>query len=217
VFSHLDVLYRAPVGSSVELARTLREGSAELVHVERSLAKAAKSAGNKPIDWGPVPFAQLLVGKSGPYGGALATPASVAFFLAAHLLEGPRKDIAVRALDLMYAPIDPTPNLSYSRGCRICEGPLCDRTGAGYFGAALIKILGDLELLKLADTISVSNELGLGVILFVDDDSCSMSQFATTDLAKRVKQGGRYSLLNLYGPMLVPIVETMIGDAEAAA
>jgi hypothetical protein len=101
--AHLAVALRDPLAEYTELLRAMREGIDDTLETtERELSRMAAEEGH-PFDWGGGTFKDLLRGKPGPGGGFETTPAVLAFFLTAYLLDCPRREAAAKALDMTFA------------------------------------------------------------------------------------------------------------------
>ena len=101
--AHLAVALRDPLAEYTELLRAVREGIDDTLEAtERKLSRMAAEEGH-PFDWGGGTFKDLLRGKPGPGGGFEASPAVLAFFLTAYLLDCPRREAAAKALDMTFA------------------------------------------------------------------------------------------------------------------
>jgi hypothetical protein len=78
-------------------------------------------------------------------------------FLTACLSEGPRREIAAKALEMQFAASPLT-----TRG----ERTVCPKTGQRYFGAALAKVLSDRALFDDVVEIRVCTKISRAAVVF---------------------------------------------------
>jgi hypothetical protein len=221
--AHLAVALRDPLAEYTELLRAMREGIDDTLEVtERELSRMAAEEGH-PFDWGGGTFKDLLRGKPGPGGGFEASPAVLAFFLTAYLLDCPRREAAAKALDMTFAasayfksapsptrwiansPIALQP-LRGKKGEAVCAG-----TKQRYFGAAFVALLSDRALFDQVEEIRVSADLGAAQLLFGD---YTTSSFYTLAYYNKTRPG-TYSMRFLYLDMLRPLFD-LINPPEPA-
>jgi hypothetical protein len=145
VLAHLAVALDLPVGDFVELLRVLR-----LTVADADDGRTFAWANNARLK-------TLFRGKYGPGGGVLTNAATVGFFLTACLTEGPRREIAAKALEMQFAASPLT-----TRGKR----KVCPKTGQHYFGAALAKVLSDRALFDDVVEIRICTQFGLAALVF---------------------------------------------------
>jgi hypothetical protein len=188
--AHLAVALRDPLAEYTELLRAVREGIDDALEAtERKLSRMAAEEGH-PFDWGGGTFKDLLRGKPGPGGGFETTPAVLAFFLTAYLLDCPRREAAAKALDMTFAAAAyfrsaPSPTrwianspiaLQPSRGKK--GEAVCAKTKQRYFGAAFVALLSDRALFDQVEEIRVSADLGAAQLLFRDYTASSFYTLA---------------------------------------
>jgi hypothetical protein len=149
LLARLAVALGEPVGDFVELLRVLR-------------LTAAEADDGRTFQWADnARLKTLFRGKYGPGGGIETNAATVGFFLTACLTaDGPRREIAEKALEMQFAASPLT-----TRGKR----PVCPKTGQRYFGGALAKVLSDRALFNDLVQIRVSTKVGLAALVFKED------------------------------------------------
>jgi hypothetical protein len=149
VLARLAVALDEPVGDFVEMLRVLR-------------LTAADADDGRTFEWANNARLKTLFRRQyGPGGGVETNAATVGFFLTACLTEGPRREIAAKALEMQFAASPVT-----TRGKRL----VCSKTGQRYFGAALAKVLSDRALFDDVVEIRVCTKPGLAALVFKDDD-----------------------------------------------
>src|SRR6516162_6470551 len=153
VLARLAVALDEPVGDFVELLRVLR-------------LTAADADDGRAFEWANNARLKTLFRRQyGPGGGVEMNAATVGFFLTACLTEGPRREIAEKALEMQFAASPLT-----TRGKRL----VCSKTGQRYFGAALARVLSDRALFDDVVEIRVCTKPGLAALVFKDDDNTSI-------------------------------------------
>ena len=221
--AHLAVALRDPLAEYTELLRAVREGIDDTLEAtERKLSRMAAEEGY-PFDWGGGTFKDLLRGKPGPGGGFEASPAVLAFFLTAYLLDCPRREAAAKALDMTFAASAyfksaPSPT-TWIANSPIALQPLrgkkgeavCARTKQRYFGAAFVALLSDRALFDQVEEIRVSADLGAAQLLFGD---YTTSNFYTPACYNKTRPG-TYSMRFLYLDMIRPLFN-LINPPEPA-
>jgi hypothetical protein len=211
--AHLAVALRDPLAEYTELLRAVREGIDDTLEAtERKLSRMAAEEGH-PFDWGGGTFKDLLRGKPGPGGGFEATPAVLAFFLTAYLLDCPRREAAAKALDMTFAAsayVESAPSptrwianspLQPLRGKK--GEAVCARTKQRYFGAAFVALLSDRALFDQVEEIRVSADLGAAQLLFGD---YTTSNFYTPACYNKTRPGTS-SMRFLYLDMISPLFD----------
>jgi len=220
--AHLAVALRDPLAEYTELLRAVREGIDDTLEAtERKLSRMAAEEGH-PFDWGGGTFKGLLRGKPGPGGGFEATPAVLAFFLTAYLLDCPRREAAAKALDMTFAASaflrsSPSPT-RWAANSPLALQPLrgkkgeavCARTKQRYFGAAFVALLSDRALFEQVEEIRVSADLGAAQLLFGD---YTTSSFYTP--AYYTAKPGTCSVRLFYPDMIRPLFD-LINPPEPA-
>jgi hypothetical protein len=184
--AHLAVALRDPLAEHTELLRAMREGSEGLEATERKLSRMAAADGY-PFDWGGT-FKDLFRGKPGPGGGFDVSPTVLAFYLIGYLLDCPRREVAAKALDMVFASV---------RGDAVCK-----KTGERYFGAAFVALLSNRALFERVDDIGVCGDLGMARPVFVD--------FTTTGFypsAHDTAKPGTYSVKHLWPAIIAPLFD----------
>jgi len=194
--AHLSVGLHEPLFEFTELRRAMREGSRDLVAVEKKLAREA-SAEHGAIDWGEDGFRDLLRGQPGPGRGLQARPLVLAYVILGYLLDCPRHLAAEQALAIAYA----APR----------DHGVCPKTGERLFLPALAKVFADADVFAQCADISVSADLGLAYIDFVQAGETSgpaaipevRSVFVTPAYA--YAPSGSYGAKHLYPFTLRPL------------
>jgi hypothetical protein len=118
-------------------------------------------------------------GKPGPGGGLEADAGSVALFLTAYLVGGPRRSIAETALNIGFAVYEPPAGE---------QDPLCRMTGMRTFIDAFEFLLTDRRTFGRAVAISVNPDLGVAEITFKpspEADELLVSRFVIPSKAKQ--------------------------------
>jgi hypothetical protein len=218
--AHLTVALHDPLSEYTELLRAVREGMDGLETTERKLSRIAAEEGH-PFNWGGGTFKNLLRGKPGPGGGFETTPAVLAFFLTAYLLDCPRREAAAKALEMTFAMNAPTMTfpahtLPAMRQPKVKVGrsgtnAVCAKTKQRYFGAALVALLSDRALFDQADEICVCADLGFAQLVFRDDVRSSFYTAAAYN-----KKPGTYSVRHLWLDTIRPLFD-LINQSEATA
>ena len=214
--AHLAVALRDPLAEYTELLRAVREGIDDALEAtERKLSRMAAEEGH-PFDWGGGTFKDLLRGKPGPGGGFEASPAVLAFFLTAYLLDCPRREAAAKALDMTFAAYRRSQTMHQSwtapRPLPSKKGEaVCARTKQRYFGAAFVALLSDRALFDQVEEIRVSADLGAAQLLFGD---YTTSSFYTPACYNKTRPG-TYSMRFLYLDMIRPLFD-LINPPEPA-
>ena len=221
--AHLAVALRDPLAEYTELLRAVREGIDDTLEAtERKLSRMAAEEGH-PFDWGGGTFKDLLRGKPGPGGGFEASPAVLAFFLTAYLLDCPRREAAAKALDMTFAASAyfksaPSPT-TWIANSPIALQPLrgkkgeavCARTKQRYFGAAFVALLSDRALFDQTVEIRVSADLGAAQLLFRD---YTASSFYTLAYYNKTRPGT--CSVRLFYPDIIRPLFDLINPSEPA-
>jgi hypothetical protein len=180
ILAHLAVGLHEPLGDFTELLRAVREG-AEKIDAETS--KLLRAAGAKdvdrPFDWNSSGLKTAFRGRPGPGGGVEANATVLGFYLTAYLVDGPRREAAAKAINMMLAKYLPLHD-----GCPI--------TGQRRFGGALKTMLTDREVFDRAVEIRVSADAGFAKIMFEDG---VVSEFRVSGKAGPAKPTFRESVL----------------------
>jgi hypothetical protein len=221
--AHLAVALRDPLAEYTELLRAVREGIDDTLEAtERKLSRMAAEEGH-PFDWGGGTFKGLLRGKPGPGGGFETTPAVLAFFLTAYLLDCPRREAAAKALDMTFAAAayfrsasSPTRSIANSpialQPSRGKKGEaVCARTKQRYFGAAFVALLSDRALFDQTVEIRVSADLGAAQLLFRD---YTASSFYTLAYYNKTRPGT--CSVRLFYPDIIRPLFDLINPSEPA-
>ena len=221
--AHLAVALRDPLAEYTELLRAVREGIDDTLEAtERKLSRMAAEEGH-PFDWGCGTFKDLLRGKPGPGGGFEASPAVLAFFLTAYLLDCPRREAAAKALDMTFAAAayfrsasSPTRSIANSpialQPSRGKKGEaVCARTKQRYFGAAFVALLSDRALFDQTVEIRVSADLGAAQLLFRD---YTASSFYTLAYYNKTRPGT--CSVRLFYPDIIRPLFDLINPSEPA-
>jgi hypothetical protein len=157
IMAHLAVGLGEPLGDFTELLRAVREGSEK---IDAETSKLLRAAGAKdvdrPFDWNASSIKKAFSGRPGPGGGIEANATILGFYLTAYLVDGPRREAATKAINIMLARY-----LPLHEGCPI--------TGQQLFGGALKTMLTDREVFDRAAVIRVSADAGFATIMFKDD------------------------------------------------
>ena len=221
--AHLAVALRDPLAEYTELLRAVREGIDDTLEAtERKLSRMAAEEGH-PFDWGGGTFKGLLRGKPGPGGGFETTPAVLAFFLTAYLLDCPRREAAAKALDMTFAASAyfksaPSPT-TWIANSPIALQPLrgkkgeavCARTKQRYFGAAFVALLSDRALFDQTVERRVSADLGAAQLLFRD---YTASSFYTLAYYNKTRPGT--CSVRLFYPDIIRPLFDLINPSEPA-
>lgn len=134
-----------------------------------TLRSASWRAAGYPFDWGGGTFKRLLRGKPGPGGGFEATPKVLALLLTGYLLDCPRREAAAKALGITFAACQKVPPFMPAAPRPLSgKKSICAKTGERYCGAAVVAVLSDRALFEQAVQISVSADLGVAQLIFVD-------------------------------------------------
>jgi hypothetical protein len=213
--AHLAVVLRDPLAEYTELLRAVREGIDDTLEAtERELSRMAADEGHR-FDWGGGKFRDLLRGKPGPGGGFETTPAVLAFFLTAYLLDCPRREAAAKALDMTFAAYRRSQTMHQSwTAPRPLPGKkgeaVCAKTKQRYFGAAFVALLSDRVLFDQCEEVCVSADLGVAQIFFGDG---TKSSFYTSTYY--TAKAGTYSVRHLYLDTIRPLFN-LINQPEPA-
>src|SRR6516225_3293343 len=131
ILAHLAVGLREPLGDFTELLRAVREGAEKIGAESSELLRAAGAKDvDRPFDWSASSLKKAFRGRPGPGGGVEANATVLGFYLVAYLVDGPRREAAAKAVNMMLAR-------SLHDGCPI--------TGQRFFGGALKTMLTDRE------------------------------------------------------------------------
>jgi hypothetical protein len=155
ILAHLAVGLREPLGDFTELLRAVREGAVKIDAATSELLRAAGAKDvDRPFDWNASSLKKAFRGRPGPGGGVEANATVLGFYLVAYLVDGPRREAAAKAVNMMLAT-------SLHDGCPI--------TRQRFFGGALKTMLTDREVFDRAVGIRVSADAGFAKIMFEDD------------------------------------------------
>jgi len=156
IFAHLAVGLREPLGDFTELPRAVREGAEKIDGETSKLLRAAGAKDvDRPFDWNASGLEKAFRARPGPGGGVEANATVLGFYLTAYLVNGPRREAAAKAINMMLAR-------SLHGQCPITEQRL--------FGGALKTMLTDREVFDRAAVIRISADAGFATIVFKDGD-----------------------------------------------
>jgi hypothetical protein len=156
ILAQLAVGLREPVGDFFELLRAVREGSEKIDADTSKLLRAAGAKGiDRPFDWNGSSLKKAFRGRPGPGGGVEANATVLGLYLTAYLVDGPRREAATKAINMMLA-----------RHLPLRE--VCPITRQWFFGGALKTILTDRKVFDRAAVIRVSADAGFAKIMFED-------------------------------------------------
>ena len=152
ILAHLAVGLREPLGDFTELLRAVREGAVKIDAATIELLRAAGAKDvDRPFDWNASGLKKAFRGRPGPGGGVEANATVLGFYLVAYLVDGPRREAAAKAVNMMLAR-------SLHDGCPI--------TGQRFFGGALKTMLTDRVVFDRAAVIRISADAGFATIMF---------------------------------------------------
>jgi hypothetical protein len=182
IFAHLAVGLHEPLGDFTELLRAVREGAAKIdAETSKLLRTAGAEAVDRPFDWNASSLKKAFRGRPGPGGGIEANATILGFYLTAYLVDGPRREAATKAINIMLARYLPL-------------NDECPITGQRLYGGALKTTLTDREVFDRADVIRVSADAGFATIAFKDGQ---VSEFWVRGIAGLRKPRFRESVLVL--------------------
>lgn len=139
--ARLSVLFDRPISEFTELRRALSEQSSHF----------------GADDDLPALEANLLKGRSGPGGGLDVTPFIATFVLLAVLVDGPRREAALRTWKAWHFNQEGSVTSGWRDGESEPSLLECPLTQQHLFGDALRSILSDVDLAVRVDQISVSS------------------------------------------------------------
>jgi len=156
ILAHLAVGLHEPLGDFTELLRAVREGAEKIdAETRKQLRAAGAKDVDRPFDWNASGLEKAFRARPGPGGGVEANATVLGFYLTAYLVNGPRREIAAKAINMMLAR-------SLHGRCPITEQRL--------FGGALKTMLTDREVFDRAAVIRISADAGFATIMFKDGD-----------------------------------------------
>jgi hypothetical protein len=165
-----------PIGDFAENLRVLRLAAAG--PVDRRIFEWANGAR----------FNTLFRSKHGPGGGIETNAATVGFFLTACMSEGPRREMATKALDLQFAVAATQVPVRSKRS-------VCPITGEHYFGGALAKVLTECALIDDLVAIRVVSKLSMAMLDFEHHGKASTSFFMSERARTREELNESLSLV----------------------